>query len=154
MAALAHAAQNARRGDVINISLVGDTISAALDREVLGLADRGILIAIAAGNSSKNVSSISPARVNHPNVFTVGAIDKKDSWTGFSNYGSQIIDAAAPGTDILSAYKNNGYAYLTGTSAAAPHTAGLLLLDGRNFGLSGVVTNDPENKAIPIPHKR
>ncbi len=58
--ALNYVAAHARRGDVVNISLVGDTASQALDRAVLGIADKGVLFAIAAGNHARDASAISP----------------------------------------------------------------------------------------------
>jgi subtilisin family serine protease len=154
VAALSYVNQQARRGDVVNMSLVSDTISQVLDREVTGIADKGILFAIASGNNGKPVSGVSPSRINHPNVFTVAAMDKGDIWANFSNFGSDIIDASAPGVTIVSTYLDNGYATMSGTSVATPHVAGLLLLDGRNFAVSGQVRNDPGGSPALIPHKR
>ncbi len=152
LAALGYIRQNARRGDVVNISLVSDVVSQSLDQEVTKIADQGILFAIASGNNAKPASSVSPSRVNHPNVFTVAAMDANDSWASFSNFGSDVVDVAAPGVSILSTYKENQYARMSGTSVATPHMAGILLLDGRNFSTSGLVRNTKE--IIPIPHKQ
>ncbi|MCU0352199.1 MAG: S8 family serine peptidase [Cytophagales bacterium] len=152
--ALGYISQHARRGEVVNMSLVGDTISNILDREVSGIANRGIMFAIAAGNGARDAALVSPARVNHPNVFTVSAMDDKDAWAGFSNFGTDVIDAAAPGVGILSTGLNGRYAYLSGTSVATPHVAGLLLLDGRHLGRDGTVKNDPDGLPDPIARKR
>ncbi len=152
--ALEYVGQNARRGDVVNISLVGDTISQILDQEVIGIANKGILLAIAAGNSAKKTALVSPSRVNHPNVFTVSAMDSSDTWASFSNYGGDARNVAAPGVEVLSTSLHGGYALMSGTSMAAPHVAGLLLLDGRNFVVSGTVKNDPDGIPDPIAHKR
>src|ERR1700688_1106278 len=94
--ALNYVGQNARAGEVVNMSLGTDTISPALDNAVLTLAERGILFAIAAGNKSENANLSSPGRVNHPNVFTVSAIDSLGRFASFSNFGSDV-DFAAPG---------------------------------------------------------
>jgi len=71
IAAVAHVNQEGRAGDVVNLSLGGEGTSALLDREVRAAAEKGILSAIAAGNEARAASAGSPARVNHPNVFTV-----------------------------------------------------------------------------------
>lgn len=63
-----------------------------------------------------------------------------------------MIDYAAPGVRILSTYLNGKYAYMSGTSMAAPHMAGLLLLKGRNITRSGSAKNDPDGTADPIAH--
>ena len=152
--ALNHVAAHARRGDVVNISLVGDTLSQALDRAVVALADKGILFAVAAGNHARDAAAISPSRVNHPNVFTVSAMDQTDTWAGFSNFGRDVVDVAAPGVSIVSTGRHGTYASMSGTSLATPHVAGLLLLDGRNFVTSGTVKNDPDGQPDPVAHKQ
>jgi subtilisin family serine protease len=144
--------QNGKAGDVVNMSIGGE-ISPILDEAVADAAAKGILFAIAAGNSSTEATSSSPAAVNHKNVFTVSAMNVEDSWASFSNYGSTCVDYCAPGVNIPSTHKNGGYATMSGTSMATPHLAGILVLNGNNIKTDGFVKNDPDGKQDPIAHK-
>ncbi len=149
LSAVAHVSRNGKAGDVVNMSL-GNDVSNLLDREVQAAAQKGILFAIAAGNDAKNASLNSPARVNHQNVFTVTAMDSTDAWARFSNFGNDVVDYCAPGVRIQSTHLNGGYAIMSGTSMAAPHLAGLLLLRGKAPATSGYVRNDPDGTPDPI----
>jgi len=78
-----------------------------------------------------------------------------DGFASFSNFSRSVvsgnpvnspggaIDFAMPGVDILSAYKNGGYATGSGTSMASPHGAGLaaltIALSGRDANHDGSV---------------
>lgn len=147
---------NAEPGDVANLSL-GSGPDLILDNAVKRLADRGVLVSIAAGNSRGNVKNISPARVDYQNVVTVSAMDINDRFanyfpnsTGGSNYGS-MIDYAGPGSNIISTWMDGGYATISGTSMAAPHIAGLLLLRGStDLRTDGVVNGDRDDTPDPI----
>ena len=151
--ALGYINQKAAPGDVVNMSLGDDEgISVTLDQQVQATANRGILIAVAAGNDNDLANKYSPARANGPNIYTISAVDSLDHFAGFSNYGNDVVDYAAPGVRILSAFHDNRYAYMSGTSMAAPHVAGLLLLKGRNLKTSGTAKNDPDGTADPIAH--
>ena len=151
--ALAYINTHASPGDVVNMSIGNDKgISAALDQQVKATASKGIYIAIAAGNEKEDANNYSPARINAANVYTVSAIDSTDKFASFSNYGSDVVDFAAPGVHILSTFKGGKYAYLSGTSMATPHVAGLLLLKGSNITPSGTAKNDPDGTPDPIAH--
>ena len=150
--ALAYVNTNGSAGDVVNMSLGEDMSSATLNQQVQNTAARGIYIAIAAGNDAQPANKYSPANTNGTNIYTVSAIDSLDRFASFSNYGNDVVDYAAPGVHILSTYSNGRYAYLSGTSMAAPHVAGLLLLRGKNISSSGTAKNDPDGTADPIAH--
>lgn len=147
--ALDYVAANASVGDAVNMSLGPRSryTDTAVDNAVLSVASLGIKLAIAAGNSSDDSSFYSPARVNHPNVYTISAMDINDNWASFSNYGTPV-DYAAPGVNVQSTYKDGGYASLNGTSMASPHVCGLLLLG--NIVTDGFVNGDPDGNSDPI----
>jgi subtilisin len=141
--------QNGRAGDVVNLSLGSEGISTTLERTILQAANAGILFAIAAGNDGKDVATYSPARVNHANVFTVSAMDQNNRFASFSNYGSSV-DVCAYGVRIRSTYSEGRYASLSGTSMAAPHVAGLLLIRGANLPMHGTVSGDRDAVSDPM----
>lgn len=131
-------------GEVVNLSLGGD-ISTIVDISVQTAAAKGVFFTIAAGNEADYAANHSPARAEGANIFTISAIDDQDRFaTSFSNFGNPPVDYAEPGVSILSTYKEGTYRRLTGTSMAAPHMAGILLLKGRNFTTRGTAKNDPD----------
>lgn len=138
-------------GDAVNMSLGPRSryTDSAVDAAVLAVANKGLKIAIAAGNSSDNASYYSPARVNHNNVYTISAMDSNDNWASFSNFGSPV-DYCAPGVSVKSTYKDAGLATMSGTSMASPHVCGLLLFG--NLNSDGTVNGDPDGDPDPIAH--
>ncbi|TXC76138.1 S8 family peptidase [Luteibaculum oceani] len=149
IAGVNYVASAASPGDVANMSLGGPT-SQALDDAVRNAASQGILFALAAGNESRDANNSSPARVNHQNVYTISAMNSSDVWASFSNYGNPPVDYCAPGVSVNSTWKNGGYNTISGTSMAAPHAAGVLLITGGNPTTSGSVIGDPDGNADPI----
>ncbi|MFD1140221.1 S8 family serine peptidase [Larkinella insperata] len=147
--AVAHVSQYGKAGDVVNISIGGEGTSTTLERAIKNAADKGILFAIAAGNESESAEKYAPANINHPNVFTVSAMDQNGRFASFSNYGP-TVDVCAYGVRITSTYLNGRYATFSGTSMASPHVAGLLLIRGRDIPTNGYVTGDPDGKPDPI----
>lgn len=118
---------NGSNGDVANLSLGGGR-SDALNSAVETAAAGGVKFVLAAGNESTDANTKSPASANGANVYTIASSTSSNGFSSFSNYGQPPIDYIEPGSSILSTYKNGEYATLSGTSMAAPHAAGLLLL--------------------------
>ncbi|MBC8376748.1 MAG: S8 family serine peptidase [FCB group bacterium] len=149
IAGVDYVAANASNGDVANMSL-GGPVSQILDDAVIAAAQGGVKFALAAGNESDDANFHSPARANHANIYTVSSFAQGDNWSSFSNYGNPPVDFAAPGSSILSTYKNGGTSTMSGTSMASPHVCGLLALG--NISADGSVAGDPDGNADPIAH--
>ena len=111
---------------VANMSLSG-SVSTALDQAVQKSIASGVTYTVSAGNNDANACDASPARV--PDAITVGATNRDDWRSWFSNYGG-CLDLFAPGESITSAYSgaDNQTAVLNGTSMAAPHVTGAAAL--------------------------
>lgn len=146
IAGIDHVAEKGAFGDVANMSLGGGVVP-AVDDAVKAAAAKGIKFVLAAGNSSDNAINYSPARTNGPNIYTISAMWEGDTWVSFSNYGSPV-DYCAPGVYINSTWKNGEYNSISGTSMAAPHAAGVLLLGTENT--CGIVGNDPDGNSDKI----
>ncbi|MFJ2026840.1 S8 family peptidase [Streptomyces sp. NPDC087897] len=109
---------------VLNASL-GGARSTSVDAAVESVADAGVLPVVAAGNDDRDACDVSPAAAD--GVVAVGASDRQDRETPFSNWGS-CVALYAPGADIVSARLGGGTVSLNGTSMASPHVAGVAAL--------------------------
>jgi len=119
-----HKGKGGKRPSSANMSL-GGGFSAAINDAADALVEAGVALAVAAGNENQNACNVSPA--SSPRAFTVGATDKKDARSYFSNWG-KCVKVFGPGSDITSAWiggktKTNT---ISGTSMASPHVCGVL----------------------------
>jgi len=112
--------------DIINLSLRMSAPSSVLEEAAEYAHNLGRVIVASTGNNNSAVSY--PAR--YPEVIAVAATDSSDQRASFSNYGPEV-DVAAPGVDIRSTYwwwGGSTYEWVSGTSQASPHVAGLAAL--------------------------
>lgn len=93
---------------------------------------------VAAGNGDNNgspgynidVIQQYPSFFNLDNIISVAATDNNGNLASFSNYGVKSVDLAAPGVGIFNTFISPDslswdYAWISGTSMAAPHVAGV-----------------------------
>jgi len=112
----------------------GGGFSQGLMDAIADAGTHGILFVAAAGNSGVNTDGSPHYPSSYPldNIVSVAATDHNDQLAGFSNYGVQTVDLAAPGVNILSTFPNATYGAISGTSMATPHVSGVLgLVFGR-----------------------
>jgi subtilisin family serine protease len=115
---------------VTNNSWGGGGYSQALMDAIEAGGAAGIMFVAAAGNSAVDTDSTPfyPGALPSDAIVTVASTNQSGTLSSFSNYGLTSVDIAAPGSSILSTYIDNQYAYLSGTSMAAPQVSGIAAL--------------------------
>jgi subtilisin family serine protease len=89
--------------------------------EAVRYAERnGVVVIAATGNDGDRIKY--PAA--YPSVIAVGAVNKNNEYTFYSNFGPEI-DVVAPGDGIFTTFLGGEYDYNSGTSMAAPQVAAL-----------------------------
>ena len=128
----------------MNLSLGGATITPAEQAAIsYSVNTMGVLVIASAGNG--NYGTVGCPACD-PNAISVGATNWRDARAYYSQWGPGL-DIVAPGGElysnttqdmgIYSSYLNAGYAYLQGTSMAAPHVTGTAGVVASVTGLRG-----------------
>ena len=149
-----------QRAHVVNMSLSACAQNPTERAAVEAARSVGIILVAAAGNNREGEPGCPPGTLEFPasydGVVSVAAVDILQSPARYSSFGSKIVVAAPggemiAGTDVnrdgnpdgvLSTWRNplngqNGYAFASGTSMAAPHVAGIVgLMLAVNPGLT------------------
>lgn len=172
IAGIDYVAANALPGEVANMSAWWWKHHQAFHEAAYNLAEIIPFIVIS-GNDGEdlNNSPAEPAHVEHPNLYTVSAVDQSDVFGDFSNSGyagdwttcdgdypdstfpCATVDYAAPGVGVISLQPDGSLVEWWGTSMAAPHVAAIVLLlqnSHRDPDSDGIAINDPDGKPDPI----
>lgn len=124
----------------------------------------GILVVVSAGNAGPACSSVEDPPAIYPRSFAAGATASNNAIANFSSRGVVIYqdkqvakpDIAAPGVSVQSSLPGNNYGFLSGTSMASPHTAGVAaLLLSAEPGLAGrtdLIKTILQRTANPVPN--
>ena len=114
----------------INASYGGGGRNDTMKDAIEELGRKGVIMCAAAGNDDEDNDAHPhyPSSYDLDNIISVAATDNRDELASFSNYGQESVDLAAPGVDILSTIKGDGYDSWNGTSMATPHVTGAVAL--------------------------
>ena len=139
LAGIAYVFANRAQIEAVNLSLGATGTFLPAETALRILAQSGVTVTVSAGNNGQNANGNTPARagLGFNGVITVSAYGDSDGRCGgygpatsrgpddsYPAFTAFNVDLAAPGVDILSTYRNSGYARMSGTSMSAPHVAG------------------------------
>ena len=129
-----HVAQAIRYAEANGASICNLSFGTARFNQELydTMKNSGMLFVVAAGNGDRSGNGINidespvyPAAFDLDNVISVASMRLDGNLDPSSNYGPAGVDLAAPGKYILSTISGNQYAYMSGTSMAAPMVTGV-----------------------------
>lgn len=107
--------------NIISMSLGFDTYSDVIASRVQQAEDAGMLLVAGAGNENGG-AVLYPAA--YPGVIAVTSVDETLTLASHASVGAEV-ELAAPGVNIKNLWRGGQYASTSGTSAAAPHVAGV-----------------------------
>ena len=154
--------------DIVNLSLGGGPFDYVVEEAIDDARNQGMLVIVAAGNDDRSAVSYPAAHrgalavsaMGREGTFPPGSLehgdivrppnspDAAEFLAGFSNVGPEIA-VTAPGVGTLSTLPNGNYGPLSGTSMAAPVTAGAAAsLLSQNPAVFGMPRNRARSDAI------
>ncbi|MBI5689808.1 MAG: PQQ-binding-like beta-propeller repeat protein [Verrucomicrobia bacterium] len=127
----------AKGATIINASFGNTSFSQSLFAALQRARNAGIIVVCSAGNDSENNDQAPhyPSSYLLDNIVAVANSTRQDTLSDFSNYGTGLVDLAAPGTSILvaDAVGDRSYRIVSGTSFSAPMVTGALALVKQKF---------------------
>ncbi len=110
-----------------------------------GAMGQGCIIVSASGNESRRPTyeiNVAPPAAG-TGIVAVGALGESPNGLQVANFSNTAVDVSAPGVDVLSAAPGNKFVYMSGTSMATPHVAGVAALwASRQIVRNGRVKSD------------
>lgn len=113
------------------------TVNELLRETIINLKASGVVVVVSNGNSGRNgCNTTNGPPAYFEESFSVGSTRFDDTLSNFSSRGPVTIDGSnrikpnvtAPGSLIRSSFPGGNYQFLSGTSMAGPHVAGLVAL--------------------------
>ena len=133
---------------VLNMSFSRPTPSLEMKLALDYAALRGVVTVASAGNEGTSQLRYPAA---YDNVIGVAATTNDDVRSSYSNYGSQLVTAAAPGDGVITTYPWGTFAATWGTSFSTPMVSGAAaLLVGIQGNASPTQVTAAVKKAKPL----
>jgi len=133
---------------VLNMSFSRPTPSLEMKLALDYAALRGVVTVASAGNEGTSQLRYPAA---YDNVIGVAATTNDDVRSSYSNYGSQLVTAAAPGDGVITTYPWGTFAATWGTSFSTPMVSGAAaLLVGIQGNASPAQVTAAVKKAKPL----
>jgi subtilisin family serine protease len=126
----------------VNESFGGGGYLTAEHDAIVAAGNLGIIFCVSAGNDASDIdtSPTYPASYHLTNMIVVAATDQNDALASFSNFGTNTVDLAAPGVNILSAMPLGQTVTIASVQqGATTYSAFELVYSGTTTGITGTV---------------